>query len=316
MTTKVDIRTDESHQREQRAKVVAHDLLLRRGFSVLSTERRGNRHVLSAIDPTGKSRVLWFKLGWNPAAHGTSAVQLTMLKHRAGEVPPGQWPSEMVLAAVVDKVQRAASDGITDLLLFSLESDNENPLAALLMPIAQVERAFTEALTLDESLARKGASPSLWLRGATLQQKALAERLLQYCEVDLLSQDGWHAREIGDSIHDLVQTPSDPEHAGSGSPERVLRTLATYARDPQVRGRVIEAAKGACEYCGLTGFVTVGGKHYLEAHHILALSADGPDTPDNVIALCAEDHRRAHFGKDWADMAAKMLAIVASRRRH
>jgi hypothetical protein len=316
VTPKGDIRSNESHQREQRAKAIAHDLLLKRSFLVSSTDRRGNRHVLSALDPAGIPRVLWFKLGWNPEAHGTSAVQITMLKARTDEEPPAQWSSGKVLAAVRDKARRAASAGVTDMLLFSLERDNETPLAALLLPIAQVEAAFRDALMHDESLARKGASPSLWLLGKTPSQMALAGRLRRFCDADLLSPEAPAlSEEVGDSIHDLSDAFAEADGTNARSPERVLRMLSSYARDRQVRNRVIEAARGTCEYCGRKGFMTLSGRAYLEAHHILALSAAGPDTHNNVIALCAEDHRRAHYGKDWEQMAARMLALVARRTR-
>lgn len=40
------------------------------------------------------------------------------------------------------------------------------------------------------------------------------------------------------------------------------------------------------------------GQRYLEAHHIVALACDGPDTVENVVALCPNHHREAHFGVD------------------
>jgi hypothetical protein len=49
---------------------------------------------------------------------------------------------------------------------------------------------------------------------------------------------------------------------------------------------------------------------YLECHHILALAKDGADKMTNVIAICALDHREAHFGKKRAKMEAEMIAKV------
>jgi 5-methylcytosine-specific restriction endonuclease McrA len=49
---------------------------------------------------------------------------------------------------------------------------------------------------------------------------------------------------------------------------------------------------------------------YLEAHHIIALAKQGPDTVENVIALCSSDHREAHYGKKRIAMENEMLEII------
>jgi 5-methylcytosine-specific restriction protein A len=73
---------------------------------------------------------------------------------------------------------------------------------------------------------------------------------------------------------------------------------------------VIARASGKCEFCGRVDFTTVNGTPYLEAHHILSLSANGPDSDSNVIALCASHHREAHYGRNWEELAVKMLGLV------
>ena len=37
---------------------------------------------------------------------------------------------------------------------------------------------------------------------------------------------------------------------------------------------------------------------YLECHHVHRLADGGPDHPENVVALCPNCHRRAHFSND------------------
>jgi len=58
------------------------------------------------------------------------------------------------------------------------------------------------------------------------------------------------------------------------------------------------------------------GKRYLETHHIIALAAEGADRVTNVIGLCPNDHREAHFGERRQtleeQMIAKLAAIAAS----
>jgi 5-methylcytosine-specific restriction protein A len=85
---------------------------------------------------------------------------------------------------------------------------------------------------------------------------------------------------------------------GNQAPDRALHTGLSFKRDPKVRAYVIQRAKGYCEYCGKRGFQMTNGQHYVEAHHIIALAEQGPDTPENVIALCPNHHREAHFGLD------------------
>ncbi|MGB8479113.1 MAG: HNH endonuclease signature motif containing protein [Acidobacteriaceae bacterium] len=70
-----------------------------------------------------------------------------------------------------------------------------------------------------------------------------------------------------------------------------------YSRDPRVREVVLRRANGQCEFCGELGFVKPDGARYLESHHMIALANDGEDRLTNVIALCPNDHREAHFGE-------------------
>ncbi len=100
-------------------------------------------------------------------------------------------------------------------------------------------------------------------------------------------------RRWTDALDDL---PNEP--IGSAVPKRVTGTAAVFIRDSKIRGAVLVRANGKCEYCGEEGFRLVNGGRYLEAHHITGLALQGPDTMDNVIALCANHHREAHFGEN------------------
>lgn len=97
---------------------------------------------------------------------------------------------------------------------------------------------------------------------------------------------------------------------------RELSQSWSYPRDPKVRDAVLARAKGCCEFCGAQGFLKPDGKRYLETHHIIALAAEGADRVTNVIGLCPNDHREAHFGERRQaleeQMIAKLAAIVAS----
>lgn len=103
----------------------------------------------------------------------------------------------------------------------------------------------------------------------------------------------------------------DVDGLGNDDPEYKRRMAGAYFRDNKVRNNVIERAGGKCEYCGEVAFRKKGGSGFLEAHHIIALSAEGRDKVSNVIALCPNHHREAHFGENWKQLQDEFLAIVA-----
>ena len=86
--------------------------------------------------------------------------------------------------------------------------------------------------------------------------------------------------------------------SGNAAPEKTAtRGGSGYRRDVAVRDHVVLRARGHCEYCRARGFEMADGSYYVEAHHVIALSAQGPDTVENVIALCPKRHREAPYGK-------------------
>lgn len=311
--TRKSIRSDESHRRQDVAKKAVARLLVARGFEVIGTRIVKNRHLIDVRDPKGCMRVLWFKLGWNPAEHGTSAVQITMLKKDTRSTRPRSFSDAKVMERVSRKFKRARADGVSDLLLFSLDDKNRIPIACLLMPLSNADAAFAESLKLDRRKARNGASPALWLKGshdATVKLQRLVER---FATEDLVNQHSQRDRELlDDAINDLAP---DPVILGNATPEKRIGQTTRFPRDPRVRANAIARAKGRCELCGHQGFLMPNGERYLEAHHVLALGEEGPDTEDNVIALCANDHREAHFSAGRNLLAEKMRRILSDKLR-
>lgn len=83
---------------------------------------------------------------------------------------------------------------------------------------------------------------------------------------------------------------------------------AVFERDSEVVKAVkLRAVDGCCEFCGKQGFKTASGGFYLEAHHVIPLNCGGPDDVRNVVAICADDHRRAHFGDDRHSVRDRMI---------
>lgn len=107
------------------------------------------------------------------------------------------------------------------------------------------------------------------------------------------------------AVDDLDDVPE-----GALVPEQLRMECLAYKRNRMVRDYVVHRAKGRCEYCGEQGFLMANGNRYIEAHHILGLGANGPDTVANVIGLCPEHHREAHFGEKALDLNKAFKDIV------
>lgn len=86
-----------------------------------------------------------------------------------------------------------------------------------------------------------------------------------------------------------------------------------FLRSPAVRQKVLDRAKGSCEFCGLQGFRLDDGRLFLETHHIVPLSKEGKDSEDNVIGLCPTHHREAHWGMHRDEMRVTMKKIVVDK---
>jgi 5-methylcytosine-specific restriction protein A len=106
----------------------------------------------------------------------------------------------------------------------------------------------------------------------------------------------------------------DLDQAEKSSPERRKMASSAFVRDPEVRRRVLRRASGHCELCGKKGFTMEIGALYLETHHVVPLADGGADNDRNVVALCADDHRRAHFSADRAAIAERLLIVARVRR--
>lgn len=101
-----------------------------------------------------------------------------------------------------------------------------------------------------------------------------------------------------------------------GLPETYEVHGATFRRNAAVRALILSRSQGACEYCHELGFEMDSGERYLETHHILPLSEGGPDEQSNMIALCPEIHRQAHYGKNREELKEKFLRIVHEKEKY
>mgnify|MGYP001176895203 CR=1 FL=1 len=102
------------------------------------------------------------------------------------------------------------------------------------------------------------------------------------------------------------------EEQGEGLSKRRVES-EVFARSAEVRCLVLKRAGGSCEYCGVEGFRTAAGSIYLETHHVVPLSENGSDTVNNVVAICPNHHREAHYGEQRDTVRTELLSHLATQ---
>ena len=79
--------------------------------------------------------------------------------------------------------------------------------------------------------------------------------------------------------------------------------------NPEVSTTVLAYAAGVCELCGQPApFYDEGGNPYLETHYVQWLSEGGSPTPDNMVALCPNCHKKVHILHTKEDLDKLLLA--------
>ena len=112
-------------------------------------------------------------------------------------------------------------------------------------------------------------------------------------------------RAVSNDLPKIIKKPS-----GNQKPEKRRAGVAgyVYARDLEVVSWALERSNGYCELCTNLGpFETFEGKRFLEVHHITPLYVGGPDTTENVAALCPNCHRACHFANNKSELSLKLI---------
>ncbi len=91
---------------------------------------------------------------------------------------------------------------------------------------------------------------------------------------------------------------------------KILRLKEVNDRSADVRRKALKRSLGLCQWCNIPGFLMSNGKIFLETHHVVPLSEGGLDILSNVVALCANHHREAHYGEQRKYMREKLLAYL------
>jgi 5-methylcytosine-specific restriction protein A len=122
----------------------------------------------------------------------------------------------------------------------------------------------------------------------------------------LLDPIEWHVKSYDWNTGDCILVRGSPlkkfadqfstEEPKTKDVKKILSTSEVFVRSPEVRRNVLLRAGGCCEFCSEQGFKTSDGAIFLETHHVVPLSEGGPDTESNVVAICPNHHREAHYG--------------------
>jgi hypothetical protein len=89
----------------------------------------------------------------------------------------------------------------------------------------------------------------------------------------------------------------DVDQQARSVPERMMRIVEVIKRDRARAAAVKAAANYTCEICRVrAAWCTKSGLPYCETHHLIPLGLSGSDVEENLIVLCADCHRRLHYG--------------------
>jgi 5-methylcytosine-specific restriction protein A len=118
-----------------------------------------------------------------------------------------------------------------------------------------------------------------------------------------------------DGEGDTQDEPVADQFTNSDRPTQYVRNGQVYERLRWVRDIALKRAGGRCELpsCLAHGFRKGDGSIYLETHHVIPLSAGGSDSPSNVVALCPNHHREAHYGETRDQLQEQFVMIGLQR---
>ena len=93
------------------------------------------------------------------------------------------------------------------------------------------------------------------------------------------------------------------------TPKEKIRIAHTRAE--AIKKYILARANGICEGCEKPAPFKTSKGPYLECHHLFRLADGGPDHPKNVIALCPNCHREAHYSIKSNAFNKQLVSIVA-----
>lgn len=96
----------------------------------------------------------------------------------------------------------------------------------------------------------------------------------------------------------------------SKSSDSNVKLVNVRYRSQAIKAYALARSSGICESCNNPAPFSTKSGPFLECHHIYRVADGGPDAPENVIALCPNCHRRAHYSKDKDDFFTLLVEAV------
>lgn len=246
--------------------------------------KKARRRYVIAVAPSGEHCSIWVKCAtkWRGMAEALSFPWKKM------------GPSADGVHAVTEACRAAAERGATHLLAISGDWQSAELSVARLYPLERVPSLVAEQAVATANAFYRFHSAALVVQSSSPEFASVAAL----------------AENAGE---DILRPPDRDPHPSALIRSVQSRTSSGYHRDAKVRAEVLRIAAGRCECCGEIGFVTKGGERYLETHHIVEISQRGPDSLNNVIAVCPLCHRKAHYAADRAHIERRMLETIRRR---
>ena len=118
------------------------------------------------------------------------------------------------------------------------------------------------------------------------------------------------------SINDLLLNKNSSEKMNDYYLYNGLYIKRDKRNVKKLRNHVMNSLDGRCEnkLCNKKFFQKYNSEDlYFEAHHIIFLSNGGKDKIENMILLCPDCHRKAHFSKEKKSLEKRFLEYIKDR---
>lgn len=144
-------------------------------------------------------------------------------------------------------------------------------------------------------------------------RRAIVFHLVRHGDVDL-DESEESAVNLQEQPLSMLRRLALEQPTRASDPKQATRNV--YLRSWAVAEYVRRRSSGTCEGChSAAPFLTKDGRPYLECHHTTRLSDGGPDQPANVVAICPNCHRRAHFGEDGNAYNSALQTVAQEAER-
>lgn len=102
--------------------------------------------------------------------------------------------------------------------------------------------------------------------------------------------------EPNDLHNKILERIQSIDKENSDNPPENISTIAKIYERDRILSRLIKFIRGSkCQICSFS-FKTKDGEYYSECHHLEHLANGGLDVSKNMLVLCSNHHRQAHFG--------------------